>query len=99
MKVNDQGFTERIATPVSPVVGTGSAANSRSFATAPETGAGDDLQLSGFAARLNGPVGAEASVRADRVGQIAKAINTGTFRVDTAAVSRSIVSEGLQRAS
>jgi|SRR5580658_9177579 flagellar biosynthesis anti-sigma factor FlgM len=96
MKVNDHGFTEQVATPATPPPAIGSAANSRPSAEAPATATGDDLQLSGFAARLRSGAAADASFRADRVSQVAKDVNSGTFQIDTASVSSSIVSEALQ---
>jgi anti-sigma28 factor (negative regulator of flagellin synthesis) len=96
MKVNDHGFTERVATAATPVPATGSAANSRSSADAPTAATGDDLQLSEFAARLNSGVAADASSRADRVSQVANAVNAGVFLIDSAAVSKAIVSEAVQ---
>lgn len=96
MKVNDHGFTEQVATPPTPAPAIGSAANGRPSADAPTVAAGDDLQLSGFAARLRGGVAADASFRADRVSQVANDVNSGTFQIDNASVSSSIVSEALQ---
>jgi anti-sigma28 factor (negative regulator of flagellin synthesis) len=97
MKVNDHGFTERLGTPATTAPPkTGQTGNSRSLAQKPETGSGDDLRLSGFAARLNSQAAVEASNRAQHVTQIATAVNTGSFRIDNAATSHSIVSEGLQ---
>jgi anti-sigma28 factor (negative regulator of flagellin synthesis) len=96
MKVNDHGFTERVATAATPAPAIVSALNSSSSADAPAAANGDDLQLSGFAARLNSGMGADAASRAERVSQVANAVNVGTFQIDSAAVSGSIVSEALQ---
>jgi anti-sigma28 factor (negative regulator of flagellin synthesis) len=41
-------------------------------------------------------MGADAASRAERVSQVANAVNVGTFQIDSAAVSGSIVSEALQ---
>jgi anti-sigma28 factor (negative regulator of flagellin synthesis) len=100
MKIQDNGFTERVATPVAPptsppetgrVVSNDIGTNNQTT-----TVASDNLQLSGFAARLNSGLAADTANRADNVSRIADAVNAGTFQIDTAAVTRSIVTEGLQ---
>jgi hypothetical protein len=96
MKVNDHGFTERVATAATPAPAIGSATNSSSSADATTAATGDDLQLSGFAARLNSGMGADAASRAERVSQVANAVNAGVFLIDSSAMSASIVSEALQ---
>ena len=97
MRVNENGFTEKVATPSTPPAATGKVVNKPSTETAPvATGAGDNLQLSGFAARLNSGLEADTSTRAANVSNIANSINAGKFQIDTAAVSRSLVAEGLQ---
>jgi anti-sigma28 factor (negative regulator of flagellin synthesis) len=96
MKVNDHGFTERVGGAATTVSAPGSGANGRSSSGSQKNGSSGDLQLSGFAARLNSGLSAETSSRANRVSQIAKTISSGTFTVDTAAMSHSIVSEALQ---
>jgi anti-sigma28 factor (negative regulator of flagellin synthesis) len=95
VKINDHGFTERVGTAATPASGIGSTTNGRSSANVQKTGTGDDLQLSGFAARLNSDLSAETANRAERVDQISKAVGNSTFQIDTSAVSRSIVSEAL----
>ena len=100
MRINDNGFTERVATPVAlpaPPPETEKVAGSHSAtSTQTTTGTGDNLQLSGFAARLNSGLAADTSNRAHNVSVVAAAVSAGTFRIDTAAVSRAIVTEGLQ---
>jgi hypothetical protein len=97
MRVNDHGFTEQVATPATPAPAiAGGVADSRISAGAPAIATGDDLQLSGFASRLRGGVSADAASRADRVSQVANAVDTGTFQIDNASVSTSIVSEALR---
>jgi hypothetical protein len=96
MKVNDNGFTERVATAAPSAPASGSTANGRYALVSQTTESGDDVQLSGFAARLNDGVNTEASNRTDHLNKVANAVNSGAFRIDTAAVSRSIVSEALQ---
>lgn len=96
MKIG-HGFTERIATPPPPPPATGKVEATRLSETTQTTSAtGDSLQLSGFAARLNNGLDADILNRANHVNGIASAIASGTFVIDAAAVSRSIVSEGLQ---
>jgi len=100
MRINDNGFTERVATPAAPPTPppeTGKVAGSQSgTSNQTTTSTGDALQLSGFAARLNSGQAADTSNRADNVSRVANAVSTGTFKIDTAAVSRSIVTEALQ---
>jgi len=97
MRVNENGFTEKVATPSTPSAATGKVVNKPGAETAPvATGAGDNLQLSGFTARLNSGLEADTSARAANVSNIAASLNAGKFRIDSAAVSRSIVTEGLQ---
>jgi anti-sigma28 factor (negative regulator of flagellin synthesis) len=100
MRINDNGFTERVATPAAPAAPppeTGKVAGSNTTTGSQATaGTSDNLQLSGFAARLNSGQAADTSNRADNVSRIADAVNAGTFRIDTTAVSRSIIVEGLQ---
>ncbi len=97
MRVNENGFTEKVTTPSTPPPSTGKVGSKPAVETAPvATGAGDNLQLSGFTARLNGGLEADTSTRAANVNRIASSVNGGKFQIDSAAVSRSIVAEGLQ---
>jgi hypothetical protein len=100
MRINDNGFTERVTTPVAPAPSppeTGKVADSlNSTGNQTTAGPGDNLQLSGFAARLNSGLAADNSNRAYNVSLVADALSAGTFRIDSAAVSRSIITEGLQ---
>ena len=101
MRINDNGFTERVATPATPaapsppdtgkVAGRGSSTSDQTT-----TGTGDNLQLSGFASRLNSGLAADTSNRAQTVSKVAEAVTAGTFKIDTSAVSRSIIAEGFQ---
>lgn len=100
MRISDNGFTERVATPTTPpapppetskVAGTGSSKSDQTT-----TGTGDNLQLSGFASRLNSGLAADTSNRALIVSKVAAAVSAGTFQIDSAAVSRSIIREALK---
>jgi anti-sigma28 factor (negative regulator of flagellin synthesis) len=100
MRINDNGFTERVASPATaPAARSHETDKVAGQATSPErqtSAAGDSLQLSGFAARLNGGLAADTSNRASKVSAVAEAVRAGTFQIDTSAVSRSIIAEGLQ---
>jgi len=97
MRVNDNGFTERVATPAAPVTGAASTGQQgRSTTTGVTSETGDNLQLSGFAARLNSGSSADASNRAERVSQLAKAINDKTFQISSSVVSAALVSEAVR---
>jgi hypothetical protein len=102
MRINDNGFTERVATPATPaappppsetgkVAGKGSSTSDQTT-----TGTGDNLQLSGFASRLHSDLAADTLNRAQAVSKVAEAVTAGTFKIDTSAVSRSIIAEGFQ---
>jgi flagellar biosynthesis anti-sigma factor FlgM len=96
MRINDNGFTERVATPSTPTSGVGSANQRKSLVNGSTSDAGDNLQLSGFAARLNSGSNTDASNRADRVSQMARAVNDGTFQIDASRVSGALISEALK---
>jgi anti-sigma28 factor (negative regulator of flagellin synthesis) len=100
MKINDNGFTERVASPATqPAPRSHEIDKAAGQATSTEgqtSATGDNLQLSGFAARLNGGLAADTSNRASRVSVVADAVRSGTFQIDSSAVSRSIIAEGLQ---
>jgi flagellar biosynthesis anti-sigma factor FlgM len=96
MKINDNGFTERVATPSVPGSKVESTSQGQSKKNASVTDAGDNLQLSGFAAKLNGGLSADATSRAERVSQLAKAVNNGTFQIDSSRIAGSLISEALR---
>jgi anti-sigma28 factor (negative regulator of flagellin synthesis) len=97
MRINENGFTEKVATPSTPPPAAGKVVSTTSTETSPvTTGSGDNLQLSGFAARLNSGLETDTATRAANVSRIAASVNAGAFQIDTAAVSSSIVTEGLQ---
>ena len=97
MKINDQGFSERLpgaakTASVDQTAVTGS--NGRTNAQ-PST---DTVQLSKLAAKLQ-KVSAGDSTRAARVSAIAAAVRNNTFEINPARISSAIVSEGIQRTS
>lgn len=99
MKINDQGFTERLSPQTSQ---TGSVNGSTNSTSVKQTGlssaSSDILQLSNLAARLQSSSGSDAS-RSERLSQIAQAVRTNTFQVNAAQVSGAIVSEAIQSAA
>jgi anti-sigma28 factor (negative regulator of flagellin synthesis) len=100
MRINDNGFTERVASPATqpapPTPESGKLAAKGASTDTQATANGDNLQLSGFAARLSSGLEADTSNRASNVSKVAEAVRAGTFQVDVSAVSRSIIAEGLQ---
>jgi anti-sigma28 factor (negative regulator of flagellin synthesis) len=98
MKINDQGFTERL--PGSQTSRSHSVSNSgygsSSSSVSSKTNS-DNLQLSSLASRLQDTSAMDAS-RAARVSEIAKAVSSNTLRIDTARISSAIVSEAVQTA-
>jgi len=100
MRINDNGFTERVASPATPPAprspATDKVASQANSTESPTSATGDNLQLSGFAARLSGGLAADTSNRASNVSIVAEAVRAGTFQIDVSAVSRSIIAEGLQ---
>lgn len=96
MRINDNGFTERVATPSTPTSGVGSTNPGRSLTSGSASEAGDNLELSGFAARLNSGSSVDASNRADRVSQLAQAVNDKSFQIDSSRVSAALISESLK---
>jgi anti-sigma28 factor (negative regulator of flagellin synthesis) len=98
MRVNDNGFTERVATPQAAAPTAGNIAQ-HSSSDDSQIGASDNLQLSGFASRLDSGSSADASTRADRVSQLAKVINDKTFQINASGGSDALISEALRSKS
>jgi anti-sigma28 factor (negative regulator of flagellin synthesis) len=55
----------------------------------------DRVELSGFAGRVSQVLATDAGSRAQRVAQLAAAVRSGAYQVDSAAVSRAIVSQAI----
>lgn len=95
MKINDQGFTERL----SPQTGrTGSVDQQDSSSGPKSTGNGssfDVLQLSGLASRLQASSSGDAS-RSLRLNEIAGSVRSNTFQVNSGQISGAMVSEAIQ---
>ena len=61
-----------------------------------KNGSGSDrVELSGFAGRVSQMLEKDAGARAERVAQLAAAVRSGSFQVDSAAVSKAIVSQAI----
>jgi len=97
MRVNN-GFTERVATPPAATPAAGNVSQ-RSSSDDSQIGPDDNLQLSAFASRLDSGSTWDASTRADRVSQLAKAINDKTFQIDASGVGDALISEALRSKS
>jgi anti-sigma28 factor (negative regulator of flagellin synthesis) len=95
MRVNDNSFTERVATPPTAAPTAGNIGQHNASHDS-QIGAGDNLQLSGFASRLDSGSSADASIRAERVSQLAKTVNDKTFQIDASGVSDALISEALR---
>jgi flagellar biosynthesis anti-sigma factor FlgM len=72
---------------------TGAAAKGSSASASSE--APDGLQLSRFAGTLSQVMQSDSATRSQRVAQLAAAVKSGTYQVDSAAVSRSIVDHAI----
>jgi flagellar biosynthesis anti-sigma factor FlgM len=60
-----------------------------------KNGAGDRVELSGFAGRVSQVMAQDASNRAERVAQLTAAVRSGSFQVDSAAVGRAMVKHAI----
>lgn len=101
MRINDQGFTERLpgsagrAEEGKQTGGSSSASSSSKLGSSNQYGSSTDkLQLSNIASQLQS-LGQDSSSRAARVQAIAKAVNGNTYQVNTAAISHALVSESI----
>ena len=56
---------------------------------------GDSVQLSGFSGKVAQTLQSDASARAQKVSQIAAAVQSGTYKVDAKAVSHAIVNQAI----
>jgi anti-sigma28 factor (negative regulator of flagellin synthesis) len=95
MKINDQGFTERLPAQTGRTNTVSDSAYGSYSAQAGKQTSSDSLQLSNLASRLQNTSSADAS-RAARLNQIASAVNSNAFRIDPAQISSAIVSEAVQ---
>jgi anti-sigma28 factor (negative regulator of flagellin synthesis) len=95
MKITDNGFSERIATPSTRTQQTGESGRTSSSASRTGvTGSSDNLQLSSIASRLQTSSGVDSG-RASRLASIAQAVKSNTFQVDSAQISRAMVAEAV----
>jgi anti-sigma28 factor (negative regulator of flagellin synthesis) len=95
MKISDNGFSERIATPTTrpqSTVQSGSCSSSSSCSGS--AGSSDNFQLSNIASRLQNAYSLDSS-RASRVSQIAKAVSSNSFQIDPMQISKAMVSEAV----
>jgi anti-sigma28 factor (negative regulator of flagellin synthesis) len=100
MRINDQGFTERLSNSANRSDETKAAGGTSSSASSKLSGgaSSDHLQLSSIASQLQS-LGDNGSDRAARVSQIAKAVNSNTYQVSAAKISQALVSEAIQSAA
>lgn len=101
MRINDQGFTERLSSPAGNRLEETNASGSDSSAAAKlsgQAGTTDKLQLSNVATQLQN-LGTNDSDRTARLSQIAKAVNSNTYQVNAAKISQAMVSEAVQSAA
>lgn len=94
MKISDNGFSERITTPAPRAPFSELPGKSSGGATGTSNTGSDTLHLSSFASRLQSS-SASDSGRSSRVASIAKAVQSNTFTVDPAQISRAMVSEAV----
>ena len=95
MKISEQGFTERIPSQPNRTTSVGDSAKVSSSKVAGHQASSDTLQLSNLASRLQSASSSDAG-RAARVSQIAKAVQSKTFQIDSAQISKAMVSEAVQ---
>jgi anti-sigma28 factor (negative regulator of flagellin synthesis) len=95
MKISEQGFTERIPSQTSRTGSVGDAAQGSFSKVSGRQASSDSLQLSNLASRLQNTSSTDAS-RAGRLSQIAQAVNSNTFKIDPAQISKAMVSEAVQ---
>jgi anti-sigma28 factor (negative regulator of flagellin synthesis) len=96
MKISEQGFTERIPSQTTGRTSSiGDTAQGLSSKIAGRQTSSDTLQLSTLASRLQNASSADSG-RAARLSQISKAVNSNTFQIDPAQISKAMVSEAVQ---
>ncbi len=93
MRINDQGFTERLSGQSSrTTASTGTTSNGTSASG--RQSSSDNLQISSLASLLQNASAADSD-RSARVSQIAKAVSNNSFQVNPAQISGAMVSEAL----
>ena len=60
---------------------------------------GDSVELSGFSGRVSQTLASASASRAQKVSQIAAAVQSGTYKVDSHAVSRALVDNAISEGS
>lgn len=99
MKITDQGFTERLSSQANRIDSATDAGQGGSASSTQQTGSSDLLHLSSIASRLQAGCADEpAASRGPRVSQLAAAVNSGSFRIDTSQISSALVSEAVHAA-
>ena len=98
MKINDQGFTERISSQASPTTGIGGDSGRRSSSTGSAQTSADNLQLSSLASILQTSRSLD-SQRSGKLSEIASAVRSNTFQFNAAQISSALVSEAAQGSS
>ena len=95
MKISDQGFTERLPAQVDRAASTSAPSGGSSSGISARTGSSDGLQLSSLASRLQSASSSDAQ-RSSRITQITSAVQSNTFKIDPAQISKAMVSEAVQ---
>ncbi len=102
MKINEQGFTERLSGPAGRVDPAADATQGTARSSSKQQGSGssDSLQISNFASLLQSASSgvASSSSRASRLSQIAQLVSSGNYQIDPAKISSALVSEAMQPA-
>jgi anti-sigma28 factor (negative regulator of flagellin synthesis) len=94
MKINDNAFSERIATPNTRTQSTGQATSESSSAVYGTSDSADQWQPSDLASRLQTTQPGDTT-RAARLNQIAQAVKSNSFQVDSMQISKALVSEAV----
>jgi anti-sigma28 factor (negative regulator of flagellin synthesis) len=97
MKITDQGFTERLSSQANRLNSASDAEQGAAASSTQPSGCSDLLQLSSIASRLQTAEADEsAGGRASRVSQLARVVNSGSFRINASQISSALISESVQ---
>jgi anti-sigma28 factor (negative regulator of flagellin synthesis) len=92
MKISEQGLTGPISSQANRTTPVSDTANASSSKASGHRTLSDTLQLSNLASRVQSTSSADAG-HAARLSQIAKAVQSNTYPIDPARISKAMVSE------
>jgi flagellar biosynthesis anti-sigma factor FlgM len=95
MKITDNGFSERIATPATRTQQAAELGRNSSTNSSNRGGnSADTLQLSSLASRLQSGSSLDSG-RSSRLSAISQAIHSGSFQADSMQISKGLVAEAV----